>query len=248
MRVLLAITILGLNLVPLRADDVGNQTTTPIGDALDWYSVWFGSGSGTIPGTQACRGERRGNAYSFRCDPLSVVVTVIVKEGGHCPITSMRPSISSDDGLRVQTLEHLVPPSVPRKKGGTPQECGELPLKEGSFQLVITPGSRPVSGALTIAARDVALAYSKASGGRPCLLRFPNVKTGDPFFHVYVECQEVLDTIWEFRIEDGQAVDSAHWYYSRKRGFPNGFEWRRNQTDLWSGVSRPEERKVAPAR
>jgi hypothetical protein len=245
MRVLLAIMTLGLSLVPLRADDVGNRTTTPVADALDWYSVWFGSNPGTTPGAQTCRGELRGSLYSIRCDPLSVAVAVVVNERGHCSITSMRPSISPDDGLRVQTLEHLVPPGVPRKKGGEPQDCGDLPLKEGRFQLVITPRSRPVNSALTTAARDAALAYSKASGGRPCLLRSPNIRTGDPFFHIYVECQEVLDTIWEFRIEDGQVADSAHWYYSRKRAFPSGFEWRRNQADLWSGVSRPEERKAA---
>jgi hypothetical protein len=244
MRVLLAITILGLNLIPLRADDASNRTTTPVADALDWYSVWFGSNPSSTPGAQKCRGELRGSSYSFRCDPLSVVVAVVVNEGGHCSITSMSPSVGPDDGLRVQTLEHLVPPGVPRKKGGAPQDCGELPLKEGSFQLVITPRSRPVNGALTTAARDAALAYGKASRGRrPCLLRFPNVKTGDPFFHVYVECQEVLDTIWEFTIQDGHVADYAHWYYDQTRGLPNGVEWRRNRADLWSGVSRPEERK-----
>lgn len=158
----------------------------------------------------------------------------------------MRPSIGSDDGLRVQTLEHLVPPGVPRKKGGSPQDCGELPVKDGSFEIAVTPHSRPVNGTLTGAARDTALAYNKRSGDLSCLLRLPNVKTGDPFFHVYVECQEVLDTIWEFKIEDGDVANYAHWYYDRKRGFPNGVGWRRNQPDLWSGVSRPEERNQVP--
>lgn len=156
----------------------------------------------------------------------------------------MRPSISPDDGSRVLTLERLVPPGVPRRKGGAPQACGELPLREGSFQLVITPRPRLVNSALTMAARGAALAYGKASSGsRPCLLRFPNVKTGDPFFHVYVDCHGVLDTIWEFTIQEGRVADSAHWYYSRKRGFPPGVEWRRDQPDLWFSVSRPEERK-----
>jgi hypothetical protein len=67
------------------------------------------------------------------------------------------------------------------------------------------------------------------------MLRFPNVKTGDPFFHVYVECEAFLDTIWEFTAQDGRIADFAHWYYSRKRGFPPGIEWRHDEPDL-SGV------------
>jgi hypothetical protein len=80
------------------------------------------------------------------------------------------------------------------------------------------------------------------------LLRFPNAKTGDPFFHVYEECRGVLDDIWEFTIQDGHVADYAHWYYDRRRGYPTGVESRRKETDLWSGVSRPEERKAAAAR
>lgn len=248
MRVLLVITILVINLVPLRADDVGNRTTTPVADALDWYSVWFGSNPGTTPVAQTCRGELRESSYSFRCDPLSVVVAVVVNAGGHCSITSMRPSGSPDDGLRVQTLEHLVPPGVPRKKGGVPQDCGELPVRDGNFEIAVTPHSRPVNSTLTSAARDAALAYNKRSGDQSCLLRFPNAKTGDPFFHVYEECRGVLDDIWEFTIQDGHVADYAHWYYDRRRGYPTGVESRRKETDLWSGVSRPEERKAAAAR
>jgi hypothetical protein len=235
-------TVFVLALGSVAADDASNGTTTPVADALDWYSVWFGSNANTMSGTQTCRGELRGSSYSFRCDPLSMVIAAVVNEGGHCSITSMRPSASPDDGLRVQTLEDLVPPGVPRKKGGVPQDCGELPVKEGGFQIVVTRHSRPVNSSLTSAARDAALAYNKRSGDQACLLRFPNVKTGDPFFHVYEECQGVLDDIWEFTIHDGHVADYAHWYYDRKRGYPPGVEWRRNQADLWFAVSRPEER------
>jgi hypothetical protein len=244
MRVLLATAILWLSFAPLRADDT-NQTTTLVADALDWYSVWFGSSPDGTPGAQTCRGELRGHSYSFRCDPLSVVVGVTANEEGRCSIMFMRPSVGPDDGLHVQTLEHLVPPGIPRKKGATPQYCGELPVKEGSFEIVIMPRARPVNSALTNTARDVALAYNKAAGDRPCLLRFPNVKNGDPFVHVYQECQGVLDVIWQFPISDGQVADSADFYYSPRRGLPPGVEWRRNQADLWFAVSRPEERKSA---
>lgn len=244
MRVLLTTAILCFGFAPLHAADA-SQTTTFVADALDWYSVWFGSSPAATPGAQTCRGELRGHSYSFRCDPLSGVVGVSGNEEGHCSITFMRPSIGPEDGLRVQTLEHLVPPGVPRRKGAAPQYCGELPVKEGTFEIVVMPHPRPVNSALTNAARDAALAYNKAAGDRPCLLRFPNVKTGDPFVHVYQECQGVLDVIWEFLVSDGQVADSAHFYYSPKRGIPLGVEWRRNQADLWFAVSRPEERSRA---
>lgn len=247
MRMFLAIGILALSLAPLRAEDTGDRTTTPIADALDWYSLWFGSGPGSpgSPATQTCRGELRGSSYSFRCDPLSVVVAAVRNEAGHCSITSMRPSVGAEDGVRVQTLDHLVPPGVPRRKGAAPEKCGELPVKEGRFDITVTPHPRPVNSTLTRAAREAAIAYSKKSGDRGCLLRFPNVKTGDPFFHVYEECQGTLDQIWEFTIEDGRVADYAHWFYNRKRGFPKGVEWRRDRPDLWFEVSRPEERSPA---
>jgi hypothetical protein len=242
MRAFLVIATLGLTLGPLHAAESGNRTSTPVADALDWYSVWWSLNPNTS-GVQTCRGELRTNSYSFRCDPLSVVIGAVVRDSGHCSITFMRPSVSLDDGLRVQTLEHLVPPRT--RTPVPPRDCGELPTKEGRFELTITPRSGRVNSALTSAARDAALAYNKRSGDLFCLLRFPNVKTGDPFFHVYEECQGVLDGIWEFTIEDGEVADFAHWFYNRRRGFPNGTEWRRDQMDLWFGVSRPEERKAA---
>jgi hypothetical protein len=142
MRIASMFTVFALAVVSLTADDSGNRTTIPVADAVEWYSVWFGSNPGATPGPQTCRGELRGPSNTFRCDPLSVVVAAVVDEGGHCSITSMRPSVSPDDGLRVHSLEQLVPPGVPRRKGGVPQDCGEMPLQERTFQLVITPHSR----------------------------------------------------------------------------------------------------------
>ena len=79
-------------------------------------------------------------------------------------------------------------------------------------------------------------------GDDSCLLRFPNVKTGDPFVHVYQECHGVLKDILEFRIDDGEVDDFPHWEYTPRRGgFPKGPGWRQNRPDLWFGVSRPEE-------
>src|SRR5205085_11090237 len=93
-------------------------------------------------------------------------------------------------------------------------------------------------------ARDAALAYNKRGGDRPCVLRFPIIKTGDPFFHVYQECQGALDSVWEFTIRSGQVADFPHWTYDRPhRNLPSGSTWRRRRKDLWLGVSRPEERR-----
>jgi len=75
---LLMIAVLGFTLAPLRADDAGNRTTTPVADALDWYSVWEASNPGT-PTIQTCRGELRANRFSFRCDPLGMVVGASVE-------------------------------------------------------------------------------------------------------------------------------------------------------------------------
>lgn len=214
----------------------GVGASTPIAGALDWYSVWWSSSPNT-PGTQTCRGELRGNLYSFRCDPLAVVVAVVVDDSGHCSIVSMSPSISEEDGLRVQTLAHLVPPR--NSKPAQPRDCGELPLKDGSFELAIPPRSRKVNNALTIDARNAALRYTKQGGDDGCLLRFPDVKTGDPFFHVYEECQGALNAVWEFTIKNGKVSDFPHWSYTRRRGgFPAGAEWREGRMDLWLGVSR----------
>jgi hypothetical protein len=168
----------------------------------------------------------------------------VADDSGHCSIVSMRPSISPDDGLHVQMLAHLVQPR--NSKPAAPQDCGELPLRDGSFELAIKPRSRQVNSALSSSARNAALAYNKRGGYGLCLLRFPNVKTGDPFFHVYEECQGTLSAVWEFTIKAGQVADFPHWSSSRKRGdLPTGIEWRRTQTDLWFGISRPEERPPA---
>ena len=221
MRMLLLIAIVGLTLPPLGADDADNRT--PLADALDWYSVWWGSAPNT-PVVQTCRGEVRTNLYRFRCDPLSVIVDAVVDDSGHCSIVSMRPSISSDDGLRVQTLAHPVPPR--NRKPAPPLDCGELPLNDGIIQLTIVPRGRQVNNGLTSSARDAALYYNQQGGEGHCSLRLPNVKTGDPFFHVYEECQGVLHAVWEFTVQRGRVAEFPHWSYTPEDAIcppaPNG--------------------------
>jgi hypothetical protein len=250
---LLMIAVLGFTLAPLRADDAENRTTTPVADALDWYSLW--QTNAAMPSVQTCRGEHRESQYSFRCDPLGVVVSVSVGDTGYCSIAGMRPSFGPSAGLRVlkgpfPTPRFPVSTGVLAEPSGTgttkpadPRDCGELPLKEGTFEIAVTVRSRQVNKVLSVSARDAALKYFQLADIPPCLLRFPNVKTGDPFFHVYEECQGVLEAVWEFTIEDGQVADFAQWTYTPKRtGLPAGAELRRNRPELWFGVSRPEER------
>lgn len=239
MRIPVIVIVSGL--ASLHAQNTGSAS--PIADAVDWYSTWFSATPPAGAVLQTCRGELKGNLYRFRCDPVSAVVDVVTDGSGRCSIVSMRPAVSPDDGLRVQTLEHLVPPNVPRKKGATPQDCGELPLNAGVFELKIMPAARPVNEALSSNARSAALHYNSQGGDDRCLLRFPNVKAGDPFVHVYVECQGALTAVWELTINRGEVADFPHWSYTRrKRDLPPGVEWRRNSSELWFGMSRPEDR------
>lgn len=233
--------VLAVVFAPLWAGNFEVGATTPVADALNWYSVWWSS-KPLESNTQSCRGELRGGLYRLRCDPLAVVVDLAVDDAGYCSIISIRPSMSSTDGLRVQTLEHLVQPR--HRNSAQSHDCGELPLKDGRFEILVTPRSRQVDKGLTSDARDAVLRYSKHGGENGCLLRLPNVQSGDPFFHVYEECQGALASVWEFTNRSGKVADFPHWTYTRRRGgLPVGAETRRSRKDLWSGVSRPGDRR-----
>jgi hypothetical protein len=229
---------------PTEPESRNGENAGLIADAVDWYSTWSRAAHPAGATIQTCRGELRTNLYRFRCDPLSAVVDVETDGAGHCVIVSMRPAISADDGLRVQTLENLIPSNVPRRKGAAPQDCGELPVKGGAFELKVTPHVRLANDALLNSARSAAIHYDTQGGDDFCLLRFPKAKTGDPFFHVYEECQGALTAVWEFTINRGQVADFPHWTYTRRKGdLPRGIDWRRNSADLWFAISKPEERK-----
>jgi hypothetical protein len=239
--ILMPLCVALLFLTPSRADDAVAPRTTLVADALDWYSIW-GTATSAQAGTQTCRGELRDNAYSFRCDPLGVVVELVVDDSGRCSIVSMRPTVDPNDGLHVNTLAHIVPP---RQKATAPTDCGELPVNKGPFSITITPRPREVNSALTRSARDAALASDKAGGGSQCVFHFPYVKTGDPFFHVYEECRGVLDDVLEFTIRNGRPADFPHWTYQGPNSLPLGAGSRLGRVDLWFGESRPEERSKA---
>jgi hypothetical protein len=235
LHVILSITLVLLFIPPLRGDDSASTTNTLIADALDWYSVWHGKRT-TQAGVQKCRGELKGNMCRFRCDPLSVVADVDFDDSGSCIIGGMRPSMRHDFELHPQWL--FSPPRHVRR-----QECGELPKKDGDFEIAVNPHRRDIDQSLTARARDAALSYNQQVGDTGCVLHFPNVKAGDPFFHVYAECHGTLQRIYEFTIHHGQVADFPHWTYtSWKEDLLPWTEWRLNQRSLWFGVSRPSDR------
>jgi len=237
---ILLIAILGFASVPACAEETERRATSLIADALDWYSVWWGLNS-KMPGGQTCRGEFRRPIYILRCDPLSVAIGMEVDRSGRCYFTNMSPIIGAVDSgnlLGFGDLDSYADEFRPRAR-----DCGELPIKEGKFSLTIVPRSRNVDHSLTVQARDAALQYFKRAGSR-CLLRFPYVKDGDPFFHVYEECQGKLSTVSEFPIRNGRADDFPQWvYYPERGGFPTGEKWREKQLDLWFGTSQSAEKK-----
>jgi hypothetical protein len=244
MRLLLAMLIPAIVANPLQVNDAPKRAETPIADALDWYTTWFVSGQ-SARDRQTCHGEFRAGLYSFRCDPLAVVVSAKVEDSGRCSVVAMRPGVSQDDGLQVNTLSNLVPPregSMPR-----PRDCGELPTAEGPFELSIIFRPREIDNRLTSASRAAALAFIKLGGDDPCVLHFPKVRRGDPFAHVYSECEGTLDNVMEFTIANGKVADFPHWTYDRAhKNLPPGAGRRLGMPDFWSGVSHPNERKETP--
>ena len=88
------------------------------------------------PGTQTCRGEHRNNSYRFRCDPLSVVIGVGLEDSDGCYVVFMQPALNDPDDSRVPSM-------LPRTKGQS-QQCGELPIDDGNFEITVMPRSRSV--------------------------------------------------------------------------------------------------------
>jgi len=190
------------------------------------------------PTVQTCRGELNAHAYGFRCDPLSVVVTVTTNVSGDCSISSMVAANGLDSELRVPVLGHLIDPAVPVSPSARPKNCGELPLSPGQFEIKVQPrAGRAVDKGLSAHSLEVVSGYFRAQFGLPCILRLPNIRQGDPFVHVYEECLGVLGSVWEFPIRHNQVEEFAQWTYQRRQNnLPPGVEWRRKSRALWFWV------------
>lgn len=232
----------------LRPQSMAAENRTLVANALDWYSIWQGDSHGE-PMTQTCHGELRSGLFRFRCDPLSVVLDVSVDDRGRCLITFMRPARDPGDGLRVQTFVPPIPIGMrPRSGGELPPRkdtCGELPVQAGAFEIEVKPLVRQIDRVLSAKARGAAFAYNKSGGDSPCTLRLPKIRAGDPFFHVYEDCDGRIDNVWEFTIDDGEPSDFPHWSYSQeKHDLPAGSQRRSDDPDFWLEVSRPQQRRA----
>jgi hypothetical protein len=169
---------------------------------------------------------------------LGVVVQLILEPSGRCSIVAMSQAVNSEDGRSV-TRPLFGPSPDPQP---APHDCGELPLKRGLFQILVRPRRREVDSALTTNAYAAALAYEKDSVGPPCALRFPKVKTGDPFFHVYKTCGGLLSGVDEFQNKGGKPANSPHWTYLGPKSLPRGTELRLRRQELWFAEFTSEQR------
>jgi hypothetical protein len=230
MRRFVGIVLAVILVAPLRAQ---KASATMVADALDWYSVWWGADTNEM-GTQNCSGELRGRFYAFRCDPLAAMVFVDVDDSGSCTVRTIFTAPSPEEEVKV-----FAPTRPVGEKAVEPQDCGELPLRQGSLEFKVTPRARPVDNLLTARARDAALAYGNGGGGMPgCVMRFPKVKAGDPFVHVYVQCGGLLDGILEFPIRHGQPGNSPSFIFNITGSIPAGIERLWDDESLWLGFSK----------
>src|SRR5205809_2999379 len=62
------------------------------------------------------------------------------------------------------------------------QECDELPLDDGRFEITVTPRSRSADDDMSARAQDAALHFDKLGGETKCVLRFRTSRPGIPFF------------------------------------------------------------------
>jgi hypothetical protein len=220
---ILASGILGM---PLEAQ-TSQRETSFVADALSWYSVWMRSDP-SAASTQVCRGEHRADAIFFRCDPLEAVVSVTVDKTGECEIINMSPKAFDSDGLTMRNFPHTGG-AEPTPLGS---QCPELPDRQGPFEITVTMRPRKVNEELSAAAPETVSKYLEAVSSKSCRLWFPKIMVGDPFYHVYEECDGKV-IVSEFEIQAGRLAESAHWYYGESRGLPAGTEERLRRSDLW---------------
>ncbi len=212
-----------LILLWLAAVTAHGQSRTLIADALDWYAIWGGPKE-IEQGPQACKGSHKGSRYALKCDPMSVLISLTVDDAGRCSITNMSAISSHEGPFHVDAFEPARPP----------QACGELPSKNGDFQMTIVPLPRPVDESLSARAHSAAKKYFELGMTRGCALHYPEVKQGDPFFHLYEVCSATVKTISEFTIRSGEPSGFPHWtYMTEKHDLTVDAGWRLKKPDLW---------------
>jgi hypothetical protein len=113
-----------------------------------------------------------------------------------------------------------------------------LPDSDGDFTLESKATRGEVDPDLTRRAHAAAKRYVR-SWPEECMAYFPRVRSGDPFFHVYLVRGGILDVVLQFNIIRGGPEDFSHWDYTKRRGgFPQGSVNRLSSPDLWFSVER----------
>jgi len=115
----------------------------------------------------------------------------------------------------------------------TPFGCEGLPESDGDFTIRVAPLSSEADLELSRRAESAAWRYLRVWPKR-CEAFFPLIRRGDPFFHVYVRCEGVVEAVLEFRIVNGQPAEFSHWDYTRKgANLPEGAGARLGVSSLW---------------
>lgn len=208
-------------LAPAIQAAVQADALTMIRSALQWYQEWMTDE--TTSEAQSCTGIYSENALHLSCLPLDVVLTVKVNRDGSCFIRLMRQGAGMPNPVSANVQNRPLPRSLRR--------CVGLPKTGAEFPMEFSPASRSTNLPLSLSARAAATRYLRHFPTE-CSGRFPLIRDGDPFFHVYVQCNGVLQYILEFRISNGIPEDFSHWDYPAKV-FPQGYRKRLETKSLW---------------
>lgn len=211
----------------------GTKTTlrpTIISAALGWYSQWHTSDGTKEP--QSCDGRRLGNRIVLTCKPIDAIIIVDAVADRVCQVRFMRagnglPDLSASGGRKVPVNRYL--------------DCDGFSNADGDFNIEVEPMLGEVDLDLSQRAEKQASRYLQ-SWSKKCDASYPLVRSGDPFFHVYMVCGGVLDSVLEFRIVNGEPAGFSHWDYTSKgSNLPEGSDQRLNLARLWL-----ESRSVGP--
>ncbi len=218
--VLIAVVPICVN-AQVPAKKAPSDASTMIARALSWYGRWH-TADETF-GTQRCSGKRSGDSLVFSCFPLDVIVSVGFDADRECYIRFMRHGGGIPDHGAIGAHGSPI----------TRRHCDGLPDSEGDFELDVeaTIGENDLD--LTRKAHAAALRYLRFWPGEGVAF-FPKVRSGDPFFHVYLVREGSLEVVLEFRIVGGHPEDFSHWDYKRKGGgLPEGSVKRLAKPQLW---------------
>jgi len=203
---------------------------TIISEALSWYSQWHMSDGTREP--QSCSGRRLGNRIVLTCKPIDVIIIVDAAADRLCQVRFIRagnglPELSVSGSRKVPVNRNL--------------DCDGFSNADGDFNTEVEHILGEVDLDLSKRAEKQASRYLQ-SWSKKCDASYPVVRRGDPFFHVYMVCGGVLDSVLEFRIVNGDPAGFSHWDYTRKgSNLPEGSDQRLNLARLWL-----ESRSVGP--